>query len=102
LKRKQQIPIVDDFIIDRLCDAPYNATEDKKYQLLFSAIDKLDKKCKRLIMLNMEGKTNTEIALIMGFKNSQAVADKKNSCKKMLREAIVNSKEYRELIDEYE
>ena len=98
LERKK--PVTDDFTMETLIDEPYNPTKDKQNQMLYYALDKLDARDKELIMLDMAGIKNPEIAKIMGFKNAQAVADRKNSCMIKLKKEIAKSKEYQMFKDE--
>lgn len=97
LNSKTKIVKINDFAIDNLADTPYNPTKDKQSQMLYSAIENLDLRSQQVIQLLLKGKSNTEIAAIMGFKNTQAVADKKKSCMKKLKRDLDN---YKELQDE--
>ena len=86
--------------IDEPVDTPYDPTEDKKFEIFLSAFEKLDPKCKELMKLSFENKSNPEIARIMNFQKTQAVADKKNSCIKKLAKELTQSKDYKEFINE--
>ena len=100
LRKKSQMPIANNIVIEELSDTPYDSTKDIKHQIYLSVFDKLDPGCKELIKLKTENRSNAEIAKIMGFKNAQAVADKKKSCMKKIAKEIAKSKEYKEFKDE--
>ena len=119
LRKRLQMPIAFDFeidgfvdisyeltedekavMIDEFIDIPYDSTEDEKYEIYLSVFDRLDPRCKELIKLKTENKSNAEIARIMNFKNTQAVADKKKSCMKKLVKELAKNKDYKEFKDE--
>ena len=93
LRKRKQMPAADDFMLNNFADTPYNPTKDQQCRMLYSAVEKLDAKSAKLIMLMLEGKSNSEIAKLMNFKNTQAVADKKHSCMKKLVKMIAQSKD---------
>ena len=100
LRKKSQMPIADDITIEELIDTPYDPAKDRIHQIYLSCVEKLDSKCRELIKLKTENKSNSDIARMMNFKNTQAVADKKNSCIKKLAKMVAESKEYKEFKDE--
>ena len=58
--------------------------EDQKYHAFIEALNELDPQSQAVIEASLNGKSNKEIALEMGFVNTQAVADKKKNYKKKL------------------
>jgi len=74
--------------------------EQRKMYIYMDQISKLGIKCRDLLLLYCQNKSLTEIMNILGFKNQQAVADKKKNCRKKLIENLLNCKEYKELQDE--
>lgn len=101
LRNRLKMPRADDFLIDGLSDTPYDPAEDIKYEIYLSLFEKLDPKSQEVMKLTLEEKSQSEIAEILDFKNAQAVADKKNSCKKKLVKELTKCKEYQELKDKY-
>jgi RNA polymerase sigma factor (sigma-70 family) len=75
----------------------YDELEEKKLQIFLDQINLLETKCRKLLLLYCEKKSLPEIMRIMGFKNTQAVADKKKNCRKKLIQNLLNNKEYKEL-----
>lgn len=74
--------------------------ENKKYRILITALKELDHFSQTVIEACLNGKTNEEIASEFGFKNVQAVADKKKNCKKRLIQILHKYVEYKEIINE--
>ena len=74
--------------------------EQRKMYIYIDQINKLEAKCRDLLLLYCQNKSLTEIMNILGFKNQQAVADKKKNCRKKLIKNLLNCKEYKELQDE--
>ena len=74
--------------------------EERKLKIYLTQLNKLEAKCQQLLMLFCEKKTFLEIMRVMGFKNLQAVADKKKNCRKKLIQNLLNCKEYKEIQNE--
>lgn len=74
--------------------------EEKLYKIFLKLVGRLETNAKKVLLLASEGKSNSEIRKILGFKNNQAVADKKKNSKKKLIEMLLNNTEYRKFIDE--
>lgn len=74
--------------------------ENKKYRIFITALKELDKFSQAIIEACLNGKTNEEIASEFGFKNVQAVADKKKNCKKRLIRILHKYVEYKEILNE--
>lgn len=74
--------------------------ENKKYRIFITALNELDHFSKNIIEACLNGKTNEEIAIEFGFKNIQAVADKKKNCKKRLIQILQQYAEYKEILNE--
>ncbi len=74
--------------------------EEKLYKLFLRLVNKLETKAKRVLILASEGKSNSEIKTALGFKNNQAVADKKKNSKKKLIRMLLDNAEYRGLMNE--
>jgi RNA polymerase sigma factor (sigma-70 family) len=71
--------------------------EEKKLQIYLTQLKLLEAKCRQLLLLYCKKKSLPEIMQIMGFRNTQAVADKKKNCRKKLLNNLLNCKEYKEL-----
>ena len=65
-----------------------------------TALNELDPYSKTIMDACLNGKTNEEIAIEFGFKNIQAVADKKKNCKKRLIQILHQYAEYKEILNE--
>lgn len=78
----------------------YDELEEKKLKLFLKQINLLEEKCRQLLLLYCKKKSISEIMKLMGFKNEQAVADKKKNCRKKLIKNLLNCKEYKELQNE--
>jgi RNA polymerase sigma factor (sigma-70 family) len=74
--------------------------ENKKYRIFITALNEMDDFSRTIIEASLNGKTNEEIALEFGFKNIQAVADKKKNCKKRLIQILHKYVEYKEILNE--
>lgn len=74
--------------------------EDQKYHAFIEALNELDAKSQAVMEASLNGKSNEEIALEMGFINPQAVADKKKNCKKKLIRIISECPLYKSQINE--
>lgn len=74
--------------------------ENKKYRIFITALNELDRFSKTIMEACLNGKTNEEIAIEFGFKNIQAVADKKKNCKKRLIQILHQYAEYKEILNE--
>jgi RNA polymerase sigma factor (sigma-70 family) len=74
--------------------------DDIKFKIFVKQLKELDPRCRRLLLLCCKSKSLTEIKKTMGFKNNQAVADKKKNCRKKIITNLLNSKEYRDLQNE--
>ena len=94
LRKRKNMHTTDDFETVQLSYKPYDSTKDKLSHLFHSELGKLDARSQELIKLTLEGKKNPEIAKIMGFKTTQAVADKKNSIVNNLKKEVAKSKDY--------
>ena len=66
--------------------------QQKQEQLFISLVTKLDIKGKELMMLLFEGVPRDQILARLGFKNAQAMADKKRNCMKRLEFLLKNGK----------
>ncbi len=82
---------------EEVCD---DGLEEKKLTIYLYQLKLLESKCRKLLLLYCKRKPLLEIMNIMGFKNPQAVADKKKNCRKKLIQNLLNSKEYKELQSE--
>ena len=71
--------------------------EEIKLNIFLTQISQLETKCRKLLLLYSEKKSLNEIMNIMGFINTQAVADKKKNCRKTLIKKLLNCKEYKQL-----
>ncbi len=89
LRKRKNMPTTDDFETVQLIYKPYDSTKDKLSQLFYSELGKLDTRSQELIQLTLDGKKNQEIAKIMDFKTTQAVADKKNSVLNNLKNRLL-------------
>lgn len=106
-KRKRLIPLTIDNMQTPLNerDEPENmeddeSIEDQKYHAFIEALNELDPKSQAVMEASLNGKSNEEIALEMGFNNPQAVADKKKNCKKKLIRIISECPLYKSQINE--
>lgn len=103
-KRKKMIPLKADCFptpqtdIDDLADM--EDLEDQKYHAFTEALHELDSKSMAVMEASLNGKSNEEIAVEMGFINPQAVADKKKNCKKKLIRIISECPLYRSQLNE--
>ena len=101
LRRRARIQVceIDDF--KELVDLDtYNEIEERKFQIFLKNVNLLGEKCKQLFLLYSNKRSLPEIMKMMGFKNTQAVADKKKNCRKILLRKLINCKEYKELGNE--
>ena len=71
--------------------------EEARFRIFLRNLNLLEAKCIQLLLLYCKEKTLSEIKSRMGFRNTQAVADKKKNCRKALIKYLLNCKEYREL-----
>lgn len=71
--------------------------EEARFRIFFRNLNLLEARCIELLLLYCKKKTLSEIKSRMGFRNTQAVADKKKNCRKTLIKYLLNCKEYREL-----
>jgi RNA polymerase sigma factor (sigma-70 family) len=85
---------------NRLTSDSYDENEDLKFKIYLRQLNRLESKCRELLLLHCKKKSLIEIKQIMGFKNAQAVADKKKNCRKKLISNLLNCKEYKELQSE--
>jgi len=74
--------------------------EEKKFCLYLEMIDMMETRCRELLLLYCKKKSLTEIMQVMGFKNQQAVADKKKNCRKKLIENLLSCQKFKELQSE--
>jgi RNA polymerase sigma factor (sigma-70 family) len=74
-----------------------NEIEEMRLIIYLKQFNLLESKCKQLLLLYRDKKSLPEIMQIMGFKNTQAVADKKKNCRKKLIDNVMKCKEYKEL-----
>lgn len=74
--------------------------EDQKYHAFIEALNLLDPQSQAVMEASLNGKSNEEIALEMGFINPQAVADKKKNCKKKLIRIISECPLYKNQVNE--
>lgn len=74
--------------------------EEKKLDIFLEQINRLETKCRDLMLLHCQKKSLSEIKNLLGFINTQAVADKKKNCRKKLIQNLLNCKEYKELQSE--
>jgi RNA polymerase sigma factor (sigma-70 family) len=81
-------------------EIPDDDLEEKKLNIYLYQLNRLESKCRTLLLLYCKKKPLFEIMQIMGFKNPQAVADKKKNCRKRLIQNLLRSKEYKELQSE--
>jgi len=81
-------------------DEAQTELKERKFRIFLKNVRLLEEKCRKLFLLYSEKKSLPEIMRIMGFKNTQAVADKKKNCRKILIKKLINSKEYKELESE--
>jgi RNA polymerase sigma factor (sigma-70 family) len=87
---------IDDYY-DLTDDNSDDEFEERKLNVFLEQINQLETKCRQLLLLYCEKRSLTDIMHIMGFKNTQAVADKKKNCRKRLIENLLNCKEYKDL-----
>ena len=89
-----------DGFCDLLADEERDETAERKLKIYLKQLNMLEQKCKELLLLYCKKKSLSEIMTMMGFKNAQAVADKKKNCRKKLVANLLNCKEYKELQSE--
>jgi len=65
---------------------------NNRYCAFIEALHDLDSRSQAVMEASLNGKSNEEIAMEMGFINSQAVADKKKNCKKKLIRILAGDK----------
>jgi RNA polymerase sigma factor (sigma-70 family) len=101
LRKRSRVQLID---IQKYNNLEYselnNELEERKRQIFLKQISFLETKCRQLLLLYCKRKSLPEIMHIMGFRNTQAVADKKKNCRKTLIKNLLNSKEYKELQSE--
>jgi RNA polymerase sigma factor (sigma-70 family) len=101
LRNRSRVQLSD---IQEYNDLKYSESNDelekRKRQIFLKQISLLETKCRQLLLLYCKSKSLSEIMHIMGFKNTQAAADKKKNCRKTLIKNLLNSKEYKELQSE--
>jgi RNA polymerase sigma factor (sigma-70 family) len=97
---KESLREIHDYPEDLHNTKPAEDLENKKYRMFITALNELDHFSKTIIEASLNGKTNAEIAIEFGFKNIQAVADKKKNCKKRLIQILHKYVEYKEILNE--
>jgi len=103
-RRKKIVPLMADCVETPLTDMndllDMEDIEDQKYHAFTEALHELDSKSQAVMEASLNGKSNEEIAVEMGFINPQAVADKKKNCKKKLIRIISECPLYRSQLNE--
>lgn len=99
-KKSRMLPIEALELNNPIENDSYDNLEDEKLQIFLNQLDLLDVKCRQLLLLYCKRNSLNEIMKLMGFKNAQAVADKKKNCRKKLIKNLLNCKEYRRLQSE--
>ena len=87
-----ELPVVMDF------EAEYMLNQ--KYRLYRKHYNYLEKECKKLLRLFVEGFSYKEITKRMGFNDDVYARKRKHRCKKLLKRSIINDPKYKEIIDE--
>jgi RNA polymerase sigma factor (sigma-70 family) len=77
---------------------PDDNIEEIKLNIFLNQISQLETRCRKLLLLYSEKRSLSEIMKIMGFLNTQAVADKKKNCRKTLIKKLLDCKEYKQLL----
>jgi RNA polymerase sigma factor (sigma-70 family) len=96
LRRRKRILLSD---LKEFKELPQNSkgtSESAKGELIDWVISNLEIRERKLLELYYENKPLKEIMKALGFKNVQAVADKKKNCIKKLRGILLNCPAYKE------
>lgn len=81
-------------------DPSLKQLEDKKLSIYLNHLTKLEPKCRDLFLLCCQKKSLFEIMEILGFKNEQAVSDKKKNCRRKLIVNLLNCKDFKAIQSE--
>jgi RNA polymerase sigma factor (sigma-70 family) len=101
LRRRSRVQLNDLQICTFLEDSESNyELEERKRKIYLKHFFLLEEKCRQLLLLYCRKKSLEEIKNLLGFVNTQAVADKKKNCRKALIRKLLNSKEYKDLQSE--
>lgn len=97
IRKKRVLEDFNEFFDLSFEDDDYDDTYDKMQKILRDQIARLDIRSQRFLLLCIQNKSISQIMQIMGFKNAQAVADKKQNCRKILIKKILNCVEFKKL-----
>jgi RNA polymerase sigma factor (sigma-70 family) len=96
LRRRQRLLLTEINQFNDLPDEKYDEPGQFKEKLLKKILLTLDTKERKLLELYKKKVPLSEIMLELGFRNKQAVADKKKNCIKKLRKNLLSCAEYKE------